>query len=258
MSTSQTQTKAKEEIKKTLFSCTKYVTLLGLLIAAINFVISSIEAANIRELIFNLLTIGASPEKSLVAVVLTGAIFAILFCSMFKILDKFDKESDVNEIALYKKYLSKHITAVILFFAISVSLLIARCVMMSDIQNKAEAARIEKLQSEAAQKELEFKNKLEQSSSFKLISTKEAYFEQSPGACETWEVKIEEKTFYYMLSVAKSGMKYVTEWEFNNNFEKDCFNGYAKRVNYNNRSDMLKHEFIEAKIFKISPQTSQK
>lgn len=234
------------------------MTLLGLVIAAITFATSSIEVSNPGELIFNLLTIGKSPEKSLVAVISTCAIFAVLYCSLNKIIDKLNKESDTNEIALYKKYLTKHITVTVILFVLSASLLTARCTLMSDISKKEESERITKMQADQLEKELEFKNKLEQSSTFKLISTKEAYFEQSPGECETWEVKIEEKTFYYMLSVAKSGMKSVTEWEFNNNFEKDCFNGYAKRVNYSSRSDTLKHEFIEAKIFKISPQTSKK
>jgi len=238
---------AKKEIKTTILSCLKTSALILLGLSGLYFLYKAVTYPLIKEVLFNILTIGHSPERGLIAFAVVAALFLISVCVFIKIVQKTDQDITKEEKEYYFNFLAKLTIWTGILVAIGFTIMGARSELQEDLE-KERVAQAYKLAQEKVQAELD---RVKQNLSLKAIAETSAIFSGAEGMCETWEVDVAGEKSIYMLEITKAGMLYVLPWEFNNNLGNTCFNGYPVRSKYNDNST----EYIKKAILQNSRLT---
>lgn len=238
---------AKKEIKTTILSCFKSGALILLGLSGLYFLYKAVTYPIIKEVLFNVVTIGHSQERGLIAFSVVVALFLMSICIFMKIVQKTDKDIPKEEKEYYFNFLGKLTVWIVILVAVGFTIMGARSQLQEDLE-KERVAQAYKVAQEKAQAELD---RVKQNLSLKAIAETSAIFSGAEGMCETWEVDVNGEKSIYMLEITKAGMLFVLPWEFNNNLGNTCFHGYSVRSKYNEKST----EFIKNAILQNSRLT---
>lgn len=243
---------AKKEIKVTILSCLKTSALILLGLSGLYFLYKAVTYPLIKEVLFNILTIGHSPERGLIAFSVVAALFLVSICIFMKIVQKTDKDIPKEEKDYYFNFLGKLTIWIVILVAIGFTIMGARSQLQEDLE-KERVAQAYKAEQEKAQAELD---RVKQNLSLKAIAETSAIFGGAEGMCETWEVDVNGEKSIYMLEITKVGMLFVVPWEFNNNLGNTCFHGYSVSSKYNEKStEYIKKAILQkSRLTKSSPK----